>query len=107
MFDFFRNWQSIVSFGLVLVSFIISLISRSQAKRSSAAVDVVSQIAELCAEVESLFPVGFGDIKRGFVLRQVEKLCSSLHIKFDKAKVLEQIEKVLSAPCKYESKKEV
>ena len=99
-----NNYETIISCVFALFSFIIGIISAVRSKRSKAAVYIISQIPELCSEIESLFPNGFGSVKFGFVIRQIEKLCSLYGVSFDRQFYTEQVERVLSAPCSNDKK---
>lgn len=108
MIDFLQsNYEKLISITSLVVCFVISCFNSVKAKRAQKSVEVVSAIAEIVAEVESVLPNGFGSVKLAFVLRQIEKLCAAYHLPFDKSFYSEQVEKVLSAPSKSMSKKEV
>lgn len=103
MINFLRsNYEALISCVLAAISVVIGIVSAVRAKRGKAAAYILSAIPELCSEIESLFPCGFGSVKLGFVLRQLEKLCCAYKVKFDKQYFTEQVEKVLNAPCVYD-----
>lgn len=101
------NYEKIISLALLLVSFISSLAFARKEQKTKSLLQIVSQIPEIVSQIESLMPNGFGDVKLGFVLRSIEKLCASSHVTFDKAFMTEQVEKVLAAPSCNKSSKEV
>lgn len=108
IFSFFKSYyETLISLFLLLVSFVSSIATLCKARKSKAFVKIVSQIPEIVSQVESVLPNGFGNVKLGYVLRQLEKLCNSSHVVFDKLYMSEQVEKVLSAPSKNKSSKEV
>jgi len=108
VFSFIQSYyETIISIFLLLVSFVSTIATLRKARRSEARAEIVAQIPEIVAQIESLLPNGFGDVKLGFVLRQLEKLCSAARVSFDKSYMTEQVEKVLAAPSKNKSDKEV
>lgn len=101
------NYENIITLAFLLVSFVCNFATLRKARKSETLVRIVSSIPEIISQVESVLPNGFGDVKLGFVLRQIEKLCIASRVPFDKLYMTEQVEKVLSAPTKNISDKEV
>lgn len=103
----FSNYQVFLSAFSAIVGFIVCIISYIKALRQKKYSEILSKIPEVVAQIESIFPHGNGDIKLGFVLRSIERMCNEARVSFDKSNVLELVEKVLSAPTKNKSNEEV
>lgn len=97
-------YETIVSIFLLLVSFVSTVATLCKARRSEARAEIVSKVPEIVDQIESVLPNGFGDVKLGLVLRQIEKLCRASRVPFDEVFMSKQVEKVLAAPTKKKNK---
>lgn len=97
--DFFLEYYAVIIDAVVcFVAFLYGCVAERKSKKSRGVVEILSQLPEMVSQVESVFPVGNGNVKLGFVLRWIEKLCDSKKLPFDKAYFTELIENILAAP---------
>lgn len=101
MLSFFSShWSEIVAFVGALSSVIVSFVSLFTRKNKTNLLEILSEIPQKLAQIDTLCPPGSGVFKLDLALAWIAAQCKACHIEFDEHFFRQFIEEVLEAPKK-------